>query len=307
MLYLVIGLFVVAAVVIFSRQPAQNPNVETDSDNSEPQSQNQSSDENSQVENPNAVKSAKPVTSPDLASGATYSSAAPAGDESPYGYSGNEKKARASETLLRWCGRGGNIQIENFVIQGPVAYWSNGKSDTEEPSCIDVTLPIGFPQEREEITYEFEDYSYAAMTPVQRGIYLTWLAGGRIQPPRHICYPILWLCGIERRAIVDKLDLGICIAETFKLLHLMRWPEIIKRIIDFITWLAVKIWLPDDDLLTLFKRLNTVPEAMLCIILTSYANSKLALPSVVAFTLMRTSEKLHGEDFKRNYVPEELF
>ena len=92
------------------------------------------------------------VTSPDLASGATYSSAAPAGDESPYGYSGNEKKARASETLLRWCGRGGNIQIENFVIQGPVAYWSNGKSDTEEPSCIDVTLPIGFPQEREEIT-----------------------------------------------------------------------------------------------------------------------------------------------------------
>ncbi len=298
MLYLVIGLFVVAAVVIFSRQPSQNPNTSTEENKDAQENNNNSNPENEVVEDPRAVKSAKPVTAPDLASGATYSSAASSGDDSPYGYSGNNKKARASENLLRWCGRGGNIQISNFVIQGPVAYWSNGTSDTEEPSCIDVTLEVGFPQEHEEITYDFENYSYAAMTPVQRGIYLTWLAGGRIQPPRHICYPILWLCGIERRAIIDKLDLGICIAETFRLLPLMRWPEIIHRIIQFITWLAVKIWLPDDDLLTLFKRLNTVPEAMLCIILTSYANSKLALPSMVAFTLMRTSEKLRGEDAK---------
>ncbi len=241
-----------------------------------------------------------------MASGATYSSAAPAGEDSPYGYSGHEKKAKAAENLLRWCGRNGKIQIDNFVIQGPVAYWSNGTSDTNEPSCIDVTLPVGFPQSHDEISYDSEDYSYANMEPVQRGIYLTWLAGGRIQPPKHICYPVLWLCGIERRAIIDKLDLGVCIAEAFKLLPLMRWQELINRIIDFITWLAVKIWLPDEDLLTLCKRLNTVPEAMLCMMLTSFANSRLALPSVVAFTVMRTSEKLRGENAKKFAHSEEL-
>ena len=150
-----------------------------------------------------------------MASGATYSAHAPAGEDSPYGLSAEEKtkaKPKAQANLLRWCGRTGFIQVNNFVVQAPVTYWSNGESSTPEPSCIDITLPVAFPKKDDKLPAEGAE-SYASMTPLQRGIYLTWLAGARIQPPLHICYPTIWLFGIERRTIVDKLDLGVCINE----------------------------------------------------------------------------------------------
>ena len=308
MLYLVIGLFVAVAVGIFLRQQNNNNNNSGDSaeQNLNSNAQNDNGENNNDDdENKKIVLTAKPVTDAAKASGATYSSAAPAGDESPYGYSDKSEKKKAVSNLLRWCGRTGFIQVNNFVVQAPVTYWSNGESSTPEPSCIDITLPVAFPSEGDEIPKN-EVASYAEMDPLQRGIYLTWLAGGRIRVPDHVCYPLIWLCGIERRAIVDKLDLGICIADAFKLLHLMRWEAMRDNLIRFITWLAVKIWLPDDDLLALCKRMNTVPEGMLCIMLSSYANSKLPLPSATAFTLMRTSEKLHEPGEKKIPYSDEL-
>ena len=258
------------------------------------------------------VLTAKPVTSPELASGATYSSHAPAGEESPYGRSSEPKKhAQAAANLLRWCGRSGTIQLDSINVSTPVAYWSNGEPATDEPSCIDVTLPVLFPMPGEQLPAEGAA-SYAEMSPLQRGIYLTWLSGARIQPPLHMCYPAIWLYGIERRTIVDKLDLPMCISESFRLLPLLRWDALKDKLITFITWLAIKVWLPDEDLLGFCKRLGTVPEGMLDIIMNSYANSMLPLPSAVAFTIARTAEKLrregdpllsHSEDDLKTFTP----
>ena len=301
MIYLVIGLFVVMAVGAFFRQQSKQAEHEHENQDAitvDPTSldlpdneENSSSEEGQEY-----TVSAKPLTSPELASGATYSAHAPAGEESPYGLSTEpKKKTQAQVNLLRWCGRSGNIQLDNITVPGPVAYWSNGECATPEPSCIDVTLPVEFPQQGDELPADGAE-SYAAMTPLQRGIYLTWLAGARIQPPLHMCYPTLWLYGIERRTIIDKLDLGLCINEAFRLLPLLRWDVLSENLINFITWLAIKVWLPDEDLLGLCKRLNKVPEGLLDILLNSYANSLLPLPSAVAFTVMRTCEKLHREN-----------
>jgi len=226
---------------------------------------------------------------------ATYSAHAPAGEESPYSVSSEQKeKPKAQVNLLRWAGRLGNIQLDNITVPSPVAYWSNGEASTPEPSCIDITLPIDFPKQGSDLPVDGAE-SYAAMTPLQRGIYLTWLAGSRIQPPLHMCYPSIWLYGIERRTLIDKLDLGLCINESFRLLPLLRWDIVSENLINFVTWLAIKVWLPDEDLLALCRRLNKVPEGLLGILLNSYANSLLPLPSAVAFTLMRTCEKLHRD------------
>ena len=307
MIYLIIGLFVVVAVGAFFRQQSkQSPNENGQQDPAavDPASldlpDEEDGDENFSSSSDDSeqgfILSAKPVTAPDLASGATYSAHAPAGEESPYGLSTEpKKKAQAQANLLRWCGRVGNIQLENITVPGPVAYWSNGECATPEPSCIDITLPVEFPKQGDELPADGAD-SYANMTPLQRGIYLTWLSGARIQPPLHICYPSLWLFGIERRTIVDKLDLGLCINEAFRLLPLLRWEVLSEQLINFITWLAIKVWLPDEDLLGFCKRLNTVPEGLIDILLNSYANSMLPLPSAVAFTIMRTAEKLHREN-----------
>ncbi|MBQ3403011.1 MAG: TerB N-terminal domain-containing protein [Synergistaceae bacterium] len=301
MIYLVIGLFVAMAVGAFLRQQARQSQTTTEESQPQPPSPESLDLPDVEVEDdedegePGFVLSAKPVTDPDRASGATYSSHAPAGEDSPYGLSSEPKKqAQAQSNLLRWCGRSGNVQLGNIVVPGPSAYWSNGEPATPEPSCIDVTLPVEFPQQGDELPADGAE-SYPAMSPLQRGIYLTWLSGARIQPPLHICYPAIWLYGIERRTIIDKLDLGMCINEAFRLLPLLRWDNLKDNLVRFITWLAIKTWLPDEDLLALCKKMNVVPEGLLDILLNSYANSMLPLPSAVAFTVMRTCMKLRRE------------
>lgn len=242
------------------------------------------------------VLAAKPISSPNAVGSATYSAAAPAtlGEDSPYACGSSAeppKKAKPSASLLRWCGRTGSLQVGDLVILGPVTYWSDGPSSVKDPCCIDVVLPVEYPQEGASLPADGAA-SYAEMTPLQRGVYLTWLAGGRIQPPLHLCYPSLWLYGLERRVIADRLDMGLCLAEAFRLLPLIRWDAVLTSLIHFITWLAAKIWLSEDELLSFCKKLLVVPGELLIMLLGSYANSKLPLPSAVAFTLIRTSEKL---------------
>ena len=312
MIFLVIGLFVAVAVGAFLRQQSKNSapaSPEQEGENTNSESLDLPDENEDVIDNSDEggfVLSAKPVTAPDMASGATYSAHAPAGEESPYGISSEpKKKAQAQANLLRWCGRAGNIQHESITIPGPVAYWSNGEPATPEPSCIDVTLPVSFPKPDDQLPAEGAD-SYVNMSELQRGIYLTWLSGARIQPPLHMCYPTIWLYGIERRTMIDKLDLGLCIGETFRLLPLLRWDALRENVIIFITWLAIKTWLPDEDLLGFCKRMSSVPEGLLDILLNSYANSMLPLPSAVAFTLMRTCEKLHRENEPRFSHSDEL-
>ena len=313
MIFIVIGIFVAVAVGAFLRQQSRSSQQQHEAPQV-PESLDLPPAEfiDDDDEDEGFVRSAKPVTSPELASGATYSSHAPAGEESPYGRSSEPKRqAQAAANLLRWCGRAGVIQLESITVPNPVAYWANGEPATHEPSCIDVTLPVSFPQQGDTLPADGAE-SYANMTPLQRGIYLTWLAGARIQPPLHMCYPAVWLFGIERRTIVDKLDLPMCISEMFRLLPLLRWDALREKLISFITWLAIKVWLPDEDLLGFCKRLNTVPEGLLDILLNSYANSMLPLPSAVAFTVVRTAQKLrrpddpvipHSDDDLKTFTP----
>ncbi len=306
MLFLLIGLFFAAAVGALLRQQQNKHKAAEAAANAENNNNENNANNNlpsvpilhEEVPPPDSALSVKPISSPDAVGSATYSAAAPvsAGKDSPYSYGAvNEakQKTRAAANLLRWCGRSSSIKIEgiDFIVENPVTYWSNGKSTVPEPCCIDITLPVELPQEGAQLPADGAP-SYREMTPLQRGIYLTWLAGGRIQPPLHLCYPSIWLYGLERRAIADRLDLGICIAEAFRMLPLARWEPVLKNFINFITWLAVKIWLPEDELLNFCKKIQTVPDELLGMLLGSYANSKLPLPSAVAFTLMRTSAKL---------------
>jgi hypothetical protein len=145
------------------------------------------------------------------------------------------------------------------------------------------------------------------MTPLQRGAYLLWLAGGRIQPPSHRCYPILWLFGLERRVLSDRLDIAICIGEAFRLLPLIRWESLRQGLIKFITWMAAKAWLPEEQLMAFCRSLPTVPTEILSMLLRPYAEAKLPLPSTVAFTVMRASSLAEGEETKRSIPHDDDF
>ena len=237
------------------------------------------------------ILAAEPLSSPNALNSATYTSMAPptAGD-SPYAHGNtvDEAKPKPKSTLLRWSGKAGALQIGNLTIRGPMAYWSEGPSSTPEPSCIDVALPVEYPSGENELPSEGAA-SYAEMTPLQRGVYLQWLAGGRIQLPPHPCYPLVWLFGLERRVLVDRIDVGLCIGEVFHLLPLIRWDSLRQGFIKFITWMAAKIWLPENELLAFSRTLPIVPSEILNMLLRPYGNARLPLPSIVAFTLMRAS------------------
>jgi len=69
----------------------------------------------------------------------------------------------------------------------------------------------------------------------------------------------------------------------------VRWDSLRQGLIKFITWMAAKMWLPEEDLLAFSRSLPTVPREILNMLLRPYADSRLPLPSIVAFTLMRTS------------------
>ena len=235
---------------------------------------------------------ATPISSPNALSSATYSSAAPpvlSGD-SPYAHGNTleETKPKPETTLLRWSGKTGSIQIGDLSVRGPVAYWSEGPGVIPEPSCIDITLPVEYPSGENELPNEGAT-SYREMTSLQRGVYLLWLAGGRIQPSSHVCYPALWLFGLERRVLSDRLDIAICIGEAFRLLPLIRWDSLQQGLIKFITWMAAKIWLPEEQLLAFSRSLSSVPAEILNMLLRPYADAKLPLPSIIAFTVMRAS------------------
>ena len=334
MLYILIGLFFAAAfgalIKARHKSEANNSNAENANNNPAVNSLGVPVPGVAALEpDLDPALSAKPISSPDTVASATYSSAAPptVGNDSPYGYGSSpdaKTKGKAAANLLRWCGRSSSIKINEgqaneFEVLNPVTYWSNGTSSVNEPCCIDINLPVEFPAPDTALPSDAENakaVSYAEMSPLQRGIYLTWLAGGRIQPPLHFCYPTIWLYGLERRAVADRLDLGVCISESFRMLPLARWEQVLKNFINFIAWLAVKIWLPEDELLNLCKKIQTVPDELLSMLVSSYANSKLPLPSAVAFTLMRTSEKLrraalgdnafefpHSEEILQKFTP----
>ena len=241
------------------------------------------------------ILAAAPLSSPNAVNSATYASQAPQSTlgDSPYAYGNtvDEAKPKPEPTLLRWSGKAGALHIGDLTIRGPVAYWSDGPSSTHEPSCIDIRLPVEFPGgpgEENEIPPEGAA-SYSEMTPLQRGVYLRWLAEGRMHPPPHACYPLVWLFGLERRVLVDRLDIGICIGEAFRLLPLLRWDSLRQGMIKFITWLAAKIWLPENELLAFSRSLPSVPRDILNMLLQPYADARLPLPSVIAFTVMRAS------------------
>jgi hypothetical protein len=72
-----------------------------------------------------------------------------------------------------------------------------------------------------------------------------------------------------------------------------------QGLIKFITWMAAKAWLPEEQLMAFSRSLPAVPTEILCMLLRPYADAKLPLPSAVAFAIMRSSPLAGGEEPRR--------
>jgi len=187
---------------------------------------------------------------------------------------------------LHWSNRSSELNVGGIAIRGAMAYWADGKPGIEEPSCIDITLPFEIID-----TGHLKDAaeSYAMMTPSQRGGYLMWLAAGRNLTPSDSSWVSLWFMGIERRAILDKQDISLCVVESLRMLPFVQNEKLHNNIKSLSIWLTVKFMLPEDQILKLIQNMKNVPIEFLNVILSSYSNAKLPLPSYLAYIIMCNS------------------
>jgi hypothetical protein len=68
--------------------------------------------------------------------------------------------------------------------------------------------------------------SYTTMIPCQRGYYIRWLASGRKTPPANVGYAFIYFYGLERRALLDKGNVGKSDIEIFEIM------EEVKRLLQ---------------------------------------------------------------------------
>lgn len=120
----------------------------------------------------------------------------------------------------RWIAANEQVEFQGIAIRGGLLYIGSTGSRPNagftgiEPSLIDPTLPVSFP-DADSPLHDLPYWpAYATLTPRERGIYLRWLAEGRRDPRIPVGYPFLFLYGIERRLLLeqDTLDARALVA-----------------------------------------------------------------------------------------------
>ncbi len=120
--------------------------------------------------------------------------------------------------VLTWIGKGETIDVGPFTLSDPFIYVCDGKGSLEESSCIDRRRHVGTPTAE---TVERLPYSpeYATISSNQRANYLQWLAGRRCGPLSEIGYAFLFFYGLERRLLIEGMDLSPIVKEVVRLLE----------------------------------------------------------------------------------------
>lgn len=106
-----------------------------------------------------------------------------------------------------WVPPGGSIRIGRFDLHGGMVYVGSGvpavSGGVVEPALVDPHLNIDV-RGVSRATYNLPFWpSYLDLSPAGRAGYLTWLADGRRDPIAADYWPLLFLCGLERRVLAD--------------------------------------------------------------------------------------------------------
>lgn len=123
-----------------------------------------------------------------------------------------------------WVPPGQRVDVQGITITGGMLYVgsqlpSANSPRSVDPALINPALPIvpAHPSYSAAMGYW---PSYSNINAHNRGAYLMWLAGGRVEPSAYIGYVFLFFYGLERRALVDRADIPAIRAEVGRLLSI---------------------------------------------------------------------------------------
>lgn len=228
------------------------------------------------------------------------------------------------EAPPRWMPPDEDITVNGFVISGGMIHTSvpgAGLMSYDQTSeCIDPSLPVVYnPREFDQRIHP--PYSYHGLSPVCRGTYLAWLAGGRWAQDAQIGYVFLYLHGLERRAIVDakssstaRAELPLIDAEVARLLVIYGHDRSFRRAaMELRGYLATRLVI-SQDVTTLSPpdpaAMGTYPFMALRIALGRFAARDHRLPAawVYSWALSRpgievpTALRICPDDFRRLFL-----
>lgn len=122
------------------------------------------------------------------------------------------RAAPEPKAQTRWMGPQTTLRLHELAIAEPMAYVAIDRRASGiglDPSEIIGSLPVD-PRGRAEVPED--STSYARLTPPQRFAYLKWLNAGRAELADD-GYLMLHFFGLERRALVEGLDLPAIVHE----------------------------------------------------------------------------------------------
>ncbi|PWR72559.1 TerB N-terminal domain-containing protein [Methanospirillum lacunae] len=200
----------------------------------------------------------------------------------------NREKPKFISVPINWGGRRKNgVYIQKFSFSNPLVYWSQGKSDSIEPSCIDVTLPIGSYSNTIKRLPSFPNYSN--LDPDQRYLYLSWLHEGRKKKLEDDGYLFLYFFGLERRIFLDNEDYGPILNECYNLKKIVSSPSSnFSFISSFIAYLLGKriLNLSNKELSNFYPPNDEIGPDELKVILSWYIQHQKPISGLLSYLIL---------------------
>jgi len=190
---------------------------------------------------------------------------------------------------MNWVGSGQFISVQGFTIQSPLTYWSN--NNYPEASCIIAGLKA---EKNVQNVLPALPYwpQYSALTPVQRGKYLSWMSRGRNDDLDEIGYAFIFFYGLERRAIIDKTDHEIILSEVRRLLSRYPISGSFNSYLNHFTAYVVGSRLADInniDIRKFFPEFDNLDDYSTKIVLSWHWLNKLPVPWDLCYSLSKSS------------------
>jgi uncharacterized tellurite resistance protein B-like protein len=190
---------------------------------------------------------------------------------------------------MTWVGSGQSISVNGYTIRNPLTYWS--KNSYPEASCIATTLKVGDHKNTNLAPLPYWP-QYSGLTPAQRGKYLSWLSRGRNDDLEEIGYAFIFFYGLERRALVEKLDYKIILMEVQRLRS--RYPASSSFNTYLNQFMAYVIGshlgkMSNSDIRKLFPSFDNLDDYTTKVLLSWHWTNNLTVQWEICYSLSKTS------------------
>lgn len=142
---------------------------------------------------------------------------------------------------LTWFGPGSTLVVSGIALRDACVYASRGVKRASDPGEVRLDDPV-----KRGVVKDLPYWPwYSDADPAQRHAYLAWLAAGRDTLPEIEGFVFLWFYGLERRLLVDRLDLGLVVDRLLSLLALdaprrgTKEGRSLRRYAAGLLWIAV--------------------------------------------------------------------